>query len=64
VIFWIKDALQRIQLEPDVFDRTILKKPELLLNDSEVTNESNEDDINNEDYELIQEEDYEFVDID
>ena len=64
MIFWIKDALQRIQLEPDVFDRTILKKPELLLNDSEVTNESNDDDINNEDYELIQEEDYEFVDID
>jgi len=65
VILWIKDALQRIQIENDIFNRTILRNPELLFqsegkNDDEVSEEG----VNEEDYDLIQEEDYKFSDID
>ena len=63
VLLWVKDAMQRIEVEGDVFERTILRSPDRLTKTSTQGEEEEEKEEDNGDYNLMKFEDYDFSDV-
>jgi len=59
LLLWIKDALQRLEFQDGVFERTILRDPQGLKQPS--SNQEEEESLG--DYELMLDEDYVFSDL-